>query len=504
MKPSKDRNLEMKQITLSSEDRIFFNKVLGVVFSNPFGEKRDLLEREIVGIFQEQKKNTSFRDESIVSVERKILDLDQNGPVRLEQFSGDDRRIMKYTFLFNIYHRFINPLDAIIEKQMKTSETVSNIPFAEEALSTLRSRGFNREDCSRYFSMCFQFRRAFYFIKNKVIGNSQSMKKLRCDLWNNIFTDKMFPYEEYLWDRMEDFSTMLLGETGTGKGNAAAAIGMSGFIPFDDRTMNFTESFLKSFLSINLSQYPESLIESELFGHKKGAFTGAIEGHQGVFDQCSPHGAIFLDEIGDVSVPVQIKLLQVLQERTFSPVGTYEKRRFAGRVIAATNKPIPELRQEKKLRDDFFYRLCSDIIIIPPLRQRIAEAPDELPMLINHVLEKITNQHNPNLTGEILEVISKSLGKDYPWPGNVRELEQCIRRIIIKGDYEGDLLAPKETDPVRNYLKKIETFDLDAESLMSRYCKLMYSKCRTYEEVANKTGLDRRTVKKYILMQHSL
>src|SRR5213078_1832008 len=134
---------------------------------------------------------------------------------------------------------------------------------------------------------------------------------------------------------------------------------------------SFAESFTRTFISLNLSQFPEALIESELFGHKKGAFTGAIEAHEGVFARCSPHGAIFLDELGEVSIPTQIKLLQVLQERTFSPVGSREKLRFCGRVIAATNSELDELRRQKVFRDDFYYRLCSDILTVPSLRQRI-------------------------------------------------------------------------------------------------------------------------------------
>jgi transcriptional regulator with GAF, ATPase, and Fis domain len=106
------------------------------------------------------------------------------------------------------------------------------------------------------------------------------------------------------------------------------------------------QSFTRGFVPLNLSQYPETLIESELFGHKKGAFTGAVEAHEGVFSRCSPHGEIFLDEIGDVSTHLQIKLLQVLQERTFSPVGSHEKLRFRGRVIAATNQSLDALRDQ--------------------------------------------------------------------------------------------------------------------------------------------------------------
>src|SRR5205823_10438393 len=133
------------------------------------------------------------------------------------------------------------------------------------------------------------------------------------------------------------------------------------------------ESFMRGFIALNLSQFPETLIESELFGHRKGAFTGAVETHEGVLARCSPHGAIFLDEIGEVTAPVQIKLLQVLQERTFCPVGSHEPVRFRGRVIAATNRSLAALRAGELLRADFFYRLCSDLIEVPPLRQRFEE-----------------------------------------------------------------------------------------------------------------------------------
>ena len=105
---------------------------------------------------------------------------------------------------------------------------------------------------------------------------------------------------------MEDFSTLLLGPTGCGKGAAAAAIGRSGYIPFDQKKQSFAESFTKTVISINLSQFPETLLESELFGHTKGAFTGAVGGHDGLFAMCGPHGSIFLDEIGELSGQVQI------------------------------------------------------------------------------------------------------------------------------------------------------------------------------------------------------
>jgi transcriptional regulator with PAS, ATPase and Fis domain len=297
---------------------------------------------------------------------------------------------------------------------------------------------------------------------------------------------------------MEDFSTLLLGETGTGKGTAAAAIGRSGYIPFDTRRGCFTESFTRSFVALNLAQFPETLIESELFGHRKGAFTGAVESHEGVLARCSPHGAIFLDEIGDVSVPIQIKLLQVLQERTFSPVGSHESVRFRGRVIAATNRPLETLRREKLFREDFFYRLCSDVIEVPPLRQRLQEDPAELRRLIAHVLAATADDR----TGELVELVGKAIrrdvGADYAWPGNVRELEQAVRRILLTGGYQPATPVSRKKARVA-WLEQAEAGRLDADAVLAGYCRQLYDELGSYEQVAARTGLDRRTVRKYIL-----
>jgi transcriptional regulator with GAF, ATPase, and Fis domain len=374
------------------------------------------------------------------------------------------------------------------------------VPFAREVCGQLHDLGFDEVEALRYFAIFYQIRRAFYFIDNALVGLSPAMQTLRYQLWNNIFTGNINWYENHLWDRMEDFSTLLLGETGTGKGAAAAAIGRSGFIPFDGRRGCFTESFTRNFISLNLSQYPEALLESELFGHRKGAFTGAIEHHEGSLSRCSPRGSIFLDEIGDVSVPVQIKLLQVLQERIFSPVGSHERLRFEGRVIAATNRPLDELRRRGEFRDDFYYRLCSDIITVPPLRTRLEEEPRELGELVDRILRRMLGESAHPFTRLVCETLARDLAPGYPWPGNVRELEQAVRRIILTGRYRGDR---GEVEPALQEQLALALADgsLDAAGLVSGYCRLLHDRFGTYEEVARRTGLDRRTVKKYLLTQ---
>jgi transcriptional regulator with PAS, ATPase and Fis domain len=296
---------------------------------------------------------------------------------------------------------------------------------------------------------------------------------------------------------MEDFSTLLLGETGTGKGSAAAAIGRSVYIPFDRAKRRFAVSFTESFISTNLSQFPETLIESELFGHRKGAFTGAVDDHKGLFELCSSHGALFLDEIGELAVPLQIKLLQVLQDRTFSSVGSHQAKRFAGRVIAATNKSITDLRTNGQFRDDLFYRLCSDVITLPTLRQRLEEDGSELERLVREQIMRLTGKDDANDTQFILDTLKRDLPKNYPWPGNVRELEQAVRRVLLTHHYRGDLkIASPEAG--RSLAGDIHSGKLNARELLSRYCVMLYDRAGTIEEVARRTGLDRRTVKKYL------
>jgi len=244
--------------------------------------------------------------------------------------------LIEHVFLFDVFHRFGRQFDQLIIDQVAAGDESLGVDFASDALGVLVKRGFSRAVAKRYFSLFYQIRRAFYFIDRGLIGQSESMRRLRQGLWNNIFTHDIRYYERYMWDKMEDFSTLLLGPTGSGKGAAAAAIGQSGFIGFDEKTGAFAESFTKTFIPINLSQYPETLLESELFGHSKGSFTGAVASYEGLFALCGPHGSVFLDEIGDISVQVQIKLLQVLEERVFSPVGSHKRIKFHGRIIAAT------------------------------------------------------------------------------------------------------------------------------------------------------------------------
>ena len=209
-----------------------------------------------------------------------------------------------------------------------------------------------------------------------------------------------------------DATVLIRGESGTGKELVAKAI----YLHSNRKN--------KPFIVVNCAAIPENLLESELFGHEKGAFTDAVARHIGKFEQAG-NGTIFLDEIGDMSLYLQAKLLRVLQEKTFERVGGKETIVSHARILAATNRNLEELLKEGKFREDLYYRLNVVTISIPPLRER----KEDIPLLVNHFVAKYSKKYNKVVQGVSEEVMR--IFMDYDWPGNVRELENAIARGVI-------------------------------------------------------------------------
>jgi nitrogen regulation protein NR(I) len=217
-------------------------------------------------------------------------------------------------------------------------------------------------------------------------------------------------------------TALITGESGTGKELVARAI------------YHHSERAAQPFLAVNCAAIPEQLLESELFGHEKGSFTGATNQRVGKFEQCNL-GTIFLDEIGDMTPPTQTKILRVLQSGTFERVGGNQPIQVDVRVIAATNKPLEAAVAAKQFREDLFYRLNVVRIHIPPLRDR----RDDIPLLVNYFLEKNARELKRPPKSVAASVI-KTLEK-YHWPGNVRELENAIRRAHVMAKSDAILLS---------------------------------------------------------------
>lgn len=478
---------------LTSEQQIFFQQIKTIAFSNPFGSEREQADYQLLG---PQSGHPSLIERLELIQQQLRVYLQRLPPFHCADYQGEQREIMVYSWLFYVFHDYQQRFNEFIDAQNLAGDTSIELPFAEPLIEEFEDAGFVTEEIEKYIALFFQLHRGFYFISRAVTGDCPSITELRQRLWNNIFTFNPEWYLRYLCAQMEDFSTLLLGETGAGKSLVAQAIGCSGFIPFDSRQRRFKESFRQSFVSINLSQFPGNLLESELFGHKKGAFTGAIDHHQGVFARCSQYGAVFIDEIGDVDIATQVKLLNVVQDRVFCPVGSYQTERFAGRVISATNRDIEQLRREGLFRDDLYYRLCSDVIVVPSLLQRLQENPKELLALVESLVQRVVENADNQLARLIHRQIKKTVSEHYTWPGNVRELEQCIRSICLTGSYR------PSAEPQQNKAGGF-TFDMKKDAsalhLLQTYCDYLYQQSGSYEAVARTTQLDRRTVKKYIL-----
>ncbi len=475
---------------LDPDTRDFLQLVSRAAFTNPFGEERDELDTVLSG---RRPDDPEVLDALVERLSGRLRGLER---LAIRDLPEEEGALVDHGLVFELFHRFAGPMDELIEAQLRGQE--GSPGFARDVLRELVTWGFEDRRAERLVGIFFQMRRAWFFIGRGLVGVTPSMRRLRKAVWNAVFTRDIRLYERHLWDRMEDFSTILLGETGTGKGAAAAAIGRSAFIPYDPNRGAFSAPFTEAFVPINLSQFSASLLESELFGHKKGAFTGAIEAHQGVFARCPRYGAIFLDEIGDVAPTVQLKLLRVLQERVYAPVGSHEDRRFEGRVIAATHRDLSEARADGSFRDDFYYRLSSHVVHMPPLRARIAESPAELEILTRSLLGRLVGEESAaELAEPVVAALREHLGEGYRWPGNVRELEQAIRRVLLTGACAPD--EARRGDPAGALVEQLRRGELTAEQAVARYCHLLYQQSGTYVEVAKQTGLDRRTVKKHVL-----
>jgi DNA-binding NtrC family response regulator len=242
-----------------------------------------------------------------------------------------------------------------------------------------------------------------------LIGESEGMREVM------VQVEQMAPVS----------STVLIeGESGTGKELVARAI----------RLLSNRRN--KPFIAVNVGALPETLIESELFGHEKGAFTGAAERRLGRFELADT-GTLFLDEIGEIPAPTQVKLLRVLEEREFMRVGGVQPIKVNVRVVAATNQPLRELVESGRFRSDLFYRLNVLRIYLPPLRER----PEDVPLLVRRFIQDYSEEHDRVFRGISAEAMQ--LLMQYAWPGNVRELRNLIESMVVLApDHEiqpGDL-----------------------------------------------------------------
>ncbi|HBG36229.1 MAG TPA: transcriptional regulator [Treponema sp.] len=244
-----------------------------------------------------------------------------------------------------------------------------------------------------------------------IIGKSAEMQKI-FDMVRRVADSKA--------------SVLITGESGVGKELIANAL------------HNLSSRKDKPLIKVHCAALTESLLESELFGHEKGAFTGAISRKRGRFE-LAHGGSIFLDEIGEIDQNIQIKLLRVLQEKEFERVGGEETIQVDSRVIAATNKDLVEQIKKKQFREDLYYRLNVVHIHLPPLRER----KDDIPLMVTQFLQEFAEENNKNIIG--IDAKARRLLYSYDWPGNIRQLRNCIESAVVMS--KGDTIQVEDLPP---------------------------------------------------------
>jgi DNA-binding NtrC family response regulator len=518
-------------------DRRFAEAMSQLVNCNPFHPRWLELEKQALGPeYRQPKVGDGFSPNSELNIAKLPPNLKKLG-ARIDRVmaqvqkrlaegasaSDEDRRLYEDLALYYLYRHRAGPLDDIIKagEAGKAAPRVEPmwVPFLKDfndlflVTGQTFSSGYPPEHVFAWF---FQLRRAFYHIHHKVAGTSKPAARLRWEVWQSIFTHDMRRWGRSLYRRMADFPTLITGPSGTGKELVARAVGLSRYLPFDRKRMQFQigpngkpseNAFTQTFYPVNLSALAATLIESEMFGHKEGSFTGAVSDRTGRLEECEQygeHGTVFLDEIGELDPGIQVKLLRLLQARVFQKLGENKDRQFHGKIIAATNRDLGVEMRAGRFREDFYYRLCADRITTPSLREQLTDEPDDLHNLLLYITRRNVAERDAEATAEaellaeeVGDWIRKNLGRDYAWPGNFRELEQCVRNVMIRQTYEPvrTRTSGGDEDPRQALATAVAEGALTARELEQRYFTLVYAESGSYQEAAKRLDCNWRTLR---------
>jgi transcriptional regulator with AAA-type ATPase domain len=497
---------------LSTAERTFLSAVSQLAYCNPFLPERAEFERAALGsdyvagepVWSQPVKDPERPRANVWRIAERMEMLAEQLRARLlsgKNTSEQDLLWYEDGVIHLLYNRYYPKFLETSFGKESTKERGTRWIFYRDFLADWHhflpeSVSFpTRHDPAHTFACFRQIQRAFEQIFRDIIGGSMPAARLRAAVWQSIFTHDMRRYRRTLYARMSDFATLVTGASGTGKELVARAIAQSRYLPFDDKKLLFADD-AASFFPINISALSPTLVESELFGHRRGAFTGAVGDRKGWLETCTQFGSVFLDELGDMDPAIQVKLLRVIETRTFHAVGDTASRKFQGKLIAATNRDLAADIKSGRFREDLYYRLCSDQIATPTLAEQLADAPHILRDVVHYMARRVAGAEGEELAGEVTGWIERNLGPDYAWPGNYRELEQCVKNVMIRRDYRPSRAAV--SDAVDEFMGDLRAGRLTAGEALSRYSTIVYRQTGSYEETARRLGVDRRTVKSRI------
>lgn len=494
-------------------------------YSNPFLPERLELELQILGdrflpgapvihLPSNLQGQTVFKNFSLLLEQSRIL-VDKMRPrVSAGKCQSDqDQHLYRGTVIFHLYAKHFsihevplvrrasdrpNTIGKSWSQFQKDYDWYLNLP--ELALPTY----FNAAHC---FSVFFQLDRAFSHIFEFIIGSSMPIAKLRAAIWESIFTHDMSRYVRGVHQSMGDITTLIAGKSGTGKELVARAIGMSRYQAFNPVTKKFDDAEKEPFYALNLSALSATLIESELFGHCKGSFSGAVSDRVGWLEACGKNGTVFLDEIGELDLSIQVKLLRVLQTRTFSRVGETKTRHFLGKFVTATNRDLMTEIGLGNFREDLYYRLCADVVRTPTLQEQLVDRPEDLLELTRFIASGILIElpdEADSLASEVAHWVEQHFGNSYDWPGNIRELEQCVRNVLIRKSYtpvgripavDPNGVPDRPAQGIDTFVRSLLAGQMTLDEVSELYVTMVYVQLGQYDLAGKRLGVDWRTVK---------
>ncbi len=496
----------------TSEDRVAAEAIAGLVDCNPFLPERIALERQALGaafvpldrVWHAEGESTGSNPNTPrlrQRAESLVADLHRNLAAGTRA-TADELTVCRDLVHYLLWLRYEDDLYylAFPDDHPKQSPPTTAHVFAAfhhdltELLDVIPGDPERPPlDPAHLFAIAFQARRAFHHIFRRIFGASLPIARLRAAVWQSVFTRNPARYRTAYFDRMRDIPTLVTGASGTGKELVARAIAFSQYIPLDPKTHAFATDAHSAFHPINISAFSPSVVESELFGHRRGAFTGADSDRVGWFERCGRHGTVFVDELGELDPNIQVKLLRVLQNRELQRIGDTEIRRFAGKVVAATNRDLVAEIRRGRFREDLYYRICADTIALPSLCEQLSDCPDDLHNLVMIAARHLAGDDGAAaVAAEVETWIDANLGRAYTWPGNMRELEQCVRSVVVHGTYRPQRLA----DAADGLAAAIREAALTADQLLARYIAVTYANTASLREVSRRLDLDRRAIRR--------
>jgi len=486
----------------SARDRHFLASVAGLGYANPFLPERIAFEKAALGrefqpagpVWSVSVADPDSTPPNVVAIYEKLsarIDALREALASASDVNAEELAIYEESVHYLLYQRYYSDFASLGRKMQFYRDFLADW----NRLLQLPGKRFPSSAEPAHVFACFrQIHRAFHHVYDNIIGNSMPAARLRASIWQSIFTQDMRRYRRTMYRKLGEFPTLITGPSGTGKELIARAIAGSRYVPFDPARMEFADPKVETFLPINIAALSPALVESELFGHRRGSFTGAISDRKGWLEICPPAGCVFLDELAEMDLAIEVKLLRVIETRSFSPVGDTAQREFHGKLIAATNRDLPPEIQAGRFREDLYYRLCADQIHTPSLADQIQDTPGVLHELLHYMVARTVGvEETARCLPEVEEWIVAHLPPGYAWPGNYRELEQCVRNVIIRRSYRPleQAMATREDE----WIRKFRAGEFTADDLLARYAVEVYRLTGSYEEAARRMALDRRTVK---------